>query len=185
MGLQIQDGTGEGFVAEVDHDNRLHVKSITESKEHVINEESGKVWTIAFEDLNPAGTDDYVVYIKNTGDAQLEVQTFRFSCDTAASQVEVHAVTGTVVGGAAVTPVSRNVGSGASPSATIESGTDLTGLTTAGTLALVQCAVVNTQYELYLRTSIVLSKGSAIGILVQTATANLSGFITLVEEGID
>ncbi len=181
MGFQILDGKGRGFLAEVNSSNQVNVRAISFSQQHDINKETGKVWSIPFEGLNPDSGEVFVVYIQNTGDADLELVTYRVSSDTAATQVHGHKVSGTAVGGATITPVSRNLGSGALPSAIIESGTDITGLTKVGTLMFMQLAVVNTTYIEDLGSTFILPKGTAVGITVETATANITGVLTLVE----
>lgn len=181
MGLQIEDGLGTGRVARVDSENRLFAKAVTELQDHHINVVSGKVWSIPFEGLNPAGADDYVVYIKNNGSKDLGITDIRIMADTAATQVEIHAVSGTASGGSDITPVSRTVGSSASPTATIQSGTDITGLTNDGVLFFIQCAVANTEYQLRTSSNVLIPKGKAIGLLVETGTANVTGVISLVE----
>ncbi|KKL60152.1 hypothetical protein LCGC14_2208200, partial [marine sediment metagenome] len=90
--------------------------------------------------------------------------------------------TGTVVGGAAITPVAKTIQSSELPTATIESGVDLTGLTKVGTLYFIQCVVVNTEYHLRTSSKIRIPKGKAIAILVKEGTANVTGIISLVEE---
>lgn len=181
MGLIIDDGTGTNGSARVDKE-RLFVDSVIKTKDQDINERTGKSWVIPFEGLNPAGADDYVVYIKNTGDNNLVASSVRLSCDTAASQIEFQAVSGTAAGGSDITPVSKTVGSSASPSATIQSGTDITGLSNDGVLDFIQCAVVNTQYSIESGSKIIIPKGKAVALLVETATANLTGVISIYEE---
>jgi hypothetical protein len=182
MGLTIEDGTGSGKTVKVNNDNRLFVSAIVKTEEHDVNERTGKVWTVPFEGLNPAAADDYVVYIKNTGDNLLEIDDIHVMADTAATQVELHAVSGTAAGGTDITPVSHTIGAAATPTATIQSGTDITGLTNDGILAFMQCAVVNTQYDLQLTSKIAIPKGKAVAILVETGTANITGFMTIYED---
>jgi hypothetical protein len=182
MGFQLEDGLGTGKVASVDDENRLAIRGPVQEFDEHINQESGKVWSIPFEGLNPAGADDYVVYIKNDGDKVLHISDVRIMADTAATQVEIHAVTGTASGGTDVSAVSRTVEAAATPTATIQTGTDITGLTTAGTLFFIQCAVVNTEYHLVSSSKIRIPKGKAIALLIETATANVTGTISLVEE---
>lgn len=182
MAIQIEDGHGSGIRAKINAEGFLDVNAVAVFQEQHINELNNKVWSIPFEGLNPAGTDDYVIYIENTGDKIINVSDIRISADTAATQVEVQVVTGTPVGGSAITPVSRTIAATATPTATVESGTDITGLTTGGVLFFIQCAVVNTEYHLETTSKIRLSKGKAIALLVETATANITGVITLVEE---
>jgi archaellum component FlaG (FlaF/FlaG flagellin family) len=180
--MQIHDGTGSGKAVKVNSGNRLYTKSVVTSEDADINANTEKVWSIPFEGLNPAGTDDYVVYIKNTGDKTLVVSDIRASADTAATQLKVNAVSGTASNGTTITPVPRTIQSSAIPTATIESGTDITGLTSEGTIFFIQCAVVNTEYHLNTSSKIRIPKGRAIGLLVETATANITGVISLFEE---
>jgi hypothetical protein len=178
----IEDGTGTGKLVKVNSGNRLYTKAVTSTEDADINTSVGKVWSVSFEGLNPAGANDNVLYIKNTGDANLAISTIRLSVDTAASQIKVNSVSGTPSGGSAITPISRTVGSASLPTATIETGTDITGLTSEGTLYFIQCAAVDTQYELVCKSKIRIPKGKAISLNIETATANLTGTITLFEE---
>jgi len=183
MGFEIE-GSGDGGrnTVQVDSKKRAFVKSVSESADAVINRESGNVWTLPFDGLNPTGAGDYVVYIKNTGDKTLHIDEIALSADTATTQVELHGVTGVAAGGSTLAPVSSTVGSSASPSATIQSGADITGLTSSGIHRFIQCAVVNTEYVIEISERIRIPKGQALALLVETATANITGTITLVEE---
>lgn len=180
MANQIKDGKGTGSMLQVDLQNRAIVLAQTEALDYHINVDNGKVWSIPFEDLNPAGANDYVVYIKNTGDKDLRVSDIRVSC-SAASQVEIHTVTGTASGGTAITPVARNLNSGQVPSATIESGTDITGLTNAGIIFFINCPVADTQYHIRTSSNINITKGKAIALLVENGSADLTGIVSLIE----
>lgn len=177
-------GDGDGGVnnAQVDSEKRLYTLSTTQRVDESINKESGSVWSIPFEGLNPAGADDYVVYIKNTGDKVVHISDIRVMADTAATQIAVQSVTGVAVGGTNITPISRTVGSSATPSATIEVGSDITGLTSAGTLFFIQCPTVNKEEHLSTSSRIRIPKGRAVALLVETATANITGVISLIEE---
>lgn len=182
MGLSIEDGGGSGRTVFVNSNNSLQTLSVQKTLDQDINERTQKVWSIPFEGLNPAGADDYVVYIKNTGDKVLQISDVRIMADTAATQIEINAVTGTASGGSDITLVNRTVGASPTPSATIQSGTDITGLTSSGTLFFLQCDTVNREYHLRTSSKIRLEKGKAVGVLVETATANITGVISLIEE---
>ncbi|QDP62955.1 MAG: hypothetical protein Unbinned5081contig1002_60 [Prokaryotic dsDNA virus sp.] len=184
MGIHIEDGAGSGKLTKVDSNNRLEVKAINVSSDEDINKRTEKVWSIPFEDLNPAGDDDYVVYIQNTGDAVLQITDIRVSA-TAATQIELHAVSGAASGGANISAVSRTVGSAAVPTATIQSGTDITGLTNDGILFLIDIATANDTFQLKTSSRVRIPKGKAVALLVETGTANISGVISLVEENGD
>lgn len=181
MAQQIESARGTGYGLEIDAQNRALTLSVTEPEDFHINQSNGKVWSIPFEGLNPAGADDYVVYIKNTGSKNLRITDVRIMADTAATQVEINVVTGTATGGSDITPVARNLGSSETPTATIQSGTDIGGLTSAGTLFFLQCDTVNREYHLRTTSNIIIPKSKAVGLLVETATANVTGVISLLE----
>ena len=179
----IEDGTGTGKKAGVDAENRLQTASLVISQDQAINEERGEVWSIPFEGLDPAAANDYVLYIKNTGESTLQVSDVRIMADTAATQVEIHVVTGTAGGSLTdITAVSRTVGSAASPEADLKSSADITGITGSGVLFFIQCDTVNREYHLRTSSKIRIPKGKAIAILVETATANVTGVVSLIKE---
>ena len=180
MGFVIDDGTGVNGSVKVS-DNRLWTDTVVKTNDQEINEQSGKVWSLPFEGINPAATDDYIFYCKNTGNADLAISDFRISADTATTQIGFYGVTGTAASGSTLTPVSRTIGSSAIPTAIIETGTDITGLTSTGALFFMQLAVVDTMYHLSTSSKIIIPKGRAIALSVETATANITGVISLYE----
>lgn len=183
MGFEIDDGTSSGgFSAKVDSKNRLFVKAVQITEDQHINESNNKAWSIPFEGLNPAAADDYVIYIKNTGDKTVHISDIRVMADTAATQLEIHAVSGTAIAGSPISLVPKTVGAAALPSAIIESGTDITGLTSDGIVYFIQCPTVGKEEHLRTSSKIRIPKGKAIALLVETGTANLTGIISLVEE---
>jgi len=115
MGFEIDDGTGQGFSAKVDSLNRLTTIAVTESIGRYINRETNKNWSLPFEGLNPTAADDYVFYLKNTGNKTLIINDIRVMTDTAPAQLELHAVTGVAVGGSTLTPVNKTIGSSEVP----------------------------------------------------------------------
>jgi len=181
MPLVLESAGPEANKMVIDNHGRAHVLSVSETEDFHINKDNGKVWAIPFEGLNPAGANDYVVYIKNTGDKDLDLTHIYCTADTAASQVEIHKVSGTAAGGSDITPVAENLGSAQVPSATIQSGTDITGLTNDGVLHFMQCVTVNKEEEWSPMANIIIPKGFAIAILVETATANITGTVVLLE----
>lgn len=183
MGIHIEDGVGTGKLAQVDANNRLRTLSVNESFDYSINRETQKVWSIPFEGLNPDGADDYILYIKNDGERALLLANVALSADTAATQVKLTAVSGTAAGGADISPVSRTVGSSATPSATIQSGTDITGITDDGVLFYIQLDTVGRLYEFDITSFVRIPKGKAIGLSIETATANITGTVVIAEEG--
>ena len=158
-----------------------HVFSTSESEIRRIVEESGKVWTHTFKALNPAGNDDYVIWLQNTGPVNIILHELRVRA-SAATRVDIDEVTGAGAGGSTATPVSLKLGSGKTPEATLETGTDITNLTKVNTIENLICTVADTDYDFVLDAGIVLEKNRAIAILVAVGTADLSGTIIFAEQ---
>lgn len=182
MGFEIEDGKGTGRKAEVDQDFRLRTFAVTHTGDQHVNVVGGKVWSVNVENLSPTAADDYILYIKNTGDVPLHISDIRLSAETAATQIKVHGVSGPAAGGSDVTPVSRTIGSASLPTATIQSGVDITGLTDEGVLFYIQCDTVGKEEHLSTTSKIRIPKGKAIALSVETATASITGTVSLVEE---
>jgi hypothetical protein len=178
--VQVQSPNGKYL--EIDDEQRALVYSTTEPVDAHINRLFGKVWSIPFEGLNPANANSNVIYIKNTGDKTLHISDVRLMADTAVTQIRIAFVTGTAAGGTAVTPISRTGGSPATVTGTVETGVDITGLTNSGTIFFMQLDTVNKEYHLSTSSRIRLPKGQAMAISVETATANITGVVSIVEE---
>lgn len=182
MAFIIEDGTGQGHKVEVTKQNRVKTQSVVTTKDQDVNERTGKVWSASFENLSPTATNDFIFYLQNTGDTDIEVSDFRLSSETAATQVVIIGVDGTPSGGTSITPVSRRVGSSATASVVCEQGSDITGLTANGLIFYMNLAVVDTLYRLSTSSKIIIPKGKAIGIYVEEATASVTGVVSFYED---
>lgn len=181
-GFKIEDGTGTGYQAGVNNENRLTTHAVTVAKHHHLNKELGFVWSISFENIDPSGADDYFFYFKNTSsDADYVIPKIRLAT-TVAGQVELHSVSGTASGGSDNTPVNRNLGAANTITGTIQTGSDITGLTNDGILAFMQLDTVNRQYELDIESHIVVAPSKAVALLWEAATGALTGTITVYKE---
>jgi hypothetical protein len=181
MSLQITDGKGKGYRAEVDSEGRLSTLAVTQSNDFHLNQTNGKYWSCPFGPQDPVGVNDYVFYIKNTGDKDLGITDIRLSCTGAGSQIQINSVTGTAAGGNTITPIPRNLGSSQVISGIVEEDTDITGLTSAGTLFYMELTTVATLYHLKTTSNIIIPKGSAVGILVAVATCIVTGVVSVIE----
>lgn len=179
--MRLTDGTGTQNSAKVDSQNRLSTTAVVQENDRLINIESGKVWSLPFEDLSATANDDYVIYIKNTGDAILAVTDIRVT-SSAAVQLEIHSVSGTASGGSDITPVSRTVGSASVPTATLQSGSDITGLSNDGIIFFMTPDPSATDmHHLLTSSNILIPKGKAIAILSEASSPTITGIISLVE----
>ena len=180
---KIQDGTGTGRTASVTTNNRLAVASVNQEQDHFIAKDSGKVWSLTFKDVDPTAADDYFFYLKNTStEFVCNISDIRIA-STVAGQLEINAVSGTAAGGTSITPVSRLVNSVASPSGIAESGADITGLTSDGTLFLLTLEAAKT-FQLKTSSRIIIPPGQAVGLLWGETTGILSGTVSIYEEPI-
>ena len=168
----------DGFVADVDKENRLRTFAITQLDNKHLNSE-GRVWTVYFT-VTPTAANDFFFYLKNTGTKNLFVTDVRVS-STVATQLFYRHVSGTAVGGTAITVTSRNLGSAASPDATIEQGVDITGLTSEGILFFEECSIVDTLFKLTTQSNIIIPQGQAIAFERVEATGLIECVVTLAE----
>lgn len=139
MGLQIEDGTGDGPSAGVTARNRLKVDAISTPHEVVVSRDDARAFNAVCEGVT-VGDGEYGAYLKNTSTTRnLFISLIRVSADgTVPILWKIHKVSGTAANGAAVTAVNLNLGSAISPEATIleaGSGTAISGLTQEGEIA--------------------------------------------------
>ena len=133
---------------------------------------------ITFEAIDPTAIDDYVFYMKNTGDTPIFIDEAFMDVNGAISAIEFDEVTGTAGGSlTTVTPVNMNVGDANAPDAQIVTSPDITGLTRVGSLGLRLFDVVDVTNEIHFPGKIILPKSRAVAIGVKVATAILSGSI--------
>ncbi len=61
----LKDGTGRGYLAGVQSENRLMVEAITYSGEHHANHDEGLAFNMIF-DVTPTAAGDCFLYMKNS-----------------------------------------------------------------------------------------------------------------------
>lgn len=178
----IKDGAGSGYTARVSSENRLHVTSVSVPSDQHVNEDHQKYFSVPFSGIDPVGADDYFFYIENTGIKNLHVTDFRMR-STVAGNVGIHHVIGTpvYVGETAVTPVNRYLGQTGTLDATVNTDTDITGLTNQGELFCICIPVINTTYHLKTSSHIIIPPGQAMALHWDTATGAISGTVSIYE----
>lgn len=177
----IQDGTGTGYSAKVNSQNRLHVDSVNLDRAGAASQ-SGLAFSIntGLITLTNAATKNAVLWLKNNEDYPLIIVTLIFQTggSTGGSgnvivDVVRNPTTGTIVSGA--TPVEMNINRnfGRSGSLDVLAYRGGTGLTiTDGTKALESILATATQRIAVDVGAITLPKGSSIGINLTTPTGN-------------
>ena len=126
MGIQIEDGKGQGYQVGVTNENKLLVQS-TSSAEIRASNLKGDAYSLSFT-VTPTGAGDCFCYIKNTSSDDLNIN----SMVIAAASAEVVQLklgdNGTPAGGTTATPVSRNTNYNKTATGTFQTGADITGL---------------------------------------------------------
>jgi len=125
----IHGGTGNGYSAKVDSNNRLHTRAVTESVEHVVNKDVGRAYSCPFSQ-SPTAADDCIFYMVNSSADDIVVNGFELSVINATADDSLYVKignSGTRNSATALTPVSLNAGSGISADGTFEKGADLDG----------------------------------------------------------
>ena len=181
MSESIVDGTGKGYEAKVDSDNRVHTFSVIEPEDKAANK-NGYNWSLPFT-TTPTGAGDYFFYMANTGNNDLLITDIRIYC-AAADRFTINKVTGTpsYAAGGTITPVSKNLGQLRTVTATIKYDTDTTGLTDGGKIYDIPTPVANTLVTLTTSANIIIPKGTAIAMKATTGTASLTCVVSIVED---
>lgn len=176
--MKIQDGAGSGYEAAVDNENRLATTSVIETRDKHVNRHSGKAWSFPFT-TTPTGAGDYFFYFKNTGTEDYFLTDIRLDA-ASAEVVGVDSVSGTAsfAGGAAITPVNRNLSSEVVPSATVQYDTDTTGLTKVGEIFFLTCEA-NVMCHLRTTSNVVITPGKAIALRAVTGAIAIQGTISI------
>lgn len=182
MGIQIEDGTGGASGLRINSENQMEVLAVAIPEDRHINTEHNGVWSLPFEGIDPAGADDYFLYITNTGTKNLAITDVRMST-TVTGTVEIRPVTGvpSYVSETAITPVNRFIGSSKAFFATANTDTDITELSSAGVLFYLELSTAAESFHLKTSSNIVIPPGQAVAMLWDQATGVLKGVISIVE----
>jgi hypothetical protein len=124
----LEDGTGQGYQAQVDDENRLHALATTQSTAHDANH-NGKAYTLLVS-VTPAAAGDCFCWLQNLDDEDLILSGFWLWL-AASEYIYIDLATTGTPGGSptAITPANLNVGSGNVADGTFYQDPDITGLT--------------------------------------------------------
>lgn len=128
MGLQVEDGTGRGYLTKVNDQNQLVTAAISRSVEHHINHDLGRSYHLLFE-VNATSANNCVLYIKNGSEDDLVLDELQIRV---AAPCDINFYlndTGTPSGTTSLTPANVNAGSGNAASGDFYSSAGITGLT--------------------------------------------------------
>jgi len=176
MGLIIESGTGTGYSAKVNSNNRLTTQSVTVSTEHSINHSKGKAFNLMFSATPTNGTNPFL-YFKNTSDDDICVE--RFTLHLVANEyVDVKLNdTGTPVDGTAIVPANLNTGSGITAIGTFQNANAITALS-GGTIVQRIYHVSSAGEENYnFDQDIIIKKNGVLTMYIQTGGTALAGVL--------
>lgn len=147
----------------------------------------GLAWTVETTQT-PTGAGDYFLYIRNDSDVRdLIITAASFDMGTA-DVIEIRSVTGTPASGTAITPINRQLGSTNNLNATIEGGSDITGLTGGGSFDRIKVGTTVAERLNLLERPIVLPRSRpdiAIGFAAITGTVAINAQVDIMIQTVD
>lgn len=181
--MLIQGAISSHF-ADVDETHRVKADSVSRTKDNFINSESGKVWSLSFRDVDPAGAGDDFFYLKNTGVLPLRLTDIRLS-STVTGIAFVKQVSGSpsYVAESAISPLSRRTSKNPVLQAEASTDTNITGLTSTGDYFPI-ALTADSQGHLRTSSNIIIDPGGAVAIEWAAATGVITGVVSIVENGI-
>ena len=186
--MKIEDGTGKGFIAQVDDENRLRTFSVIEAEDRHINKETGKVWTADLDSIltnaSTKATPLYVAWFQNTSNVNYHMTDMRAHLGDNAGIIDIDEVTvGAIGNNTAFVPASiasRKIGESVNPVGNMDFSSDATGLTGLTKVANIFHAGDLEAKSSHLRTTsnIIIPPGQALAVAVRALNATLGVTIT-------
>ena len=177
--MRIEGGTGNGFAAKVDSENRLHVDAVTRSAERESNEEHGDAYHVLFSQ-SPTANNDCIFYMANDSESKDLIVEGIWLYVSAASTVSVKlGDKGTRGSATALTPVNCHAGSGNAADGTFEKGADLESGTLSGgsTVETYTFTAAATSTFFNFEQDIILPKNQTLTIYSSLSTATVTGTV--------
>lgn len=114
--MLIDDGTGRGYRAKVDDENRVFIDGVATMCDHHANHHHGEAYTMDIDGVQTDGVSYWLAIIKNTSDIDLQItEIVGWVPSFSNTQIYEAYIGGTFVyatNGTAVTPANLNGGSG-------------------------------------------------------------------------
>lgn len=127
MGLQLEDGTGNGYQAKIDHANRIHVYAVNESLEHHTNRHHGESYNLLFSQTADTSS-SCIIHIKNLDDDDIIFEGITANA-ASGETLEIRLNdSGTPVNGIESTPVNLNTGFNNIANGIFQVGSNITGI---------------------------------------------------------
>jgi hypothetical protein len=174
----IEDGTGKGYQAAINNDNKLLTASVSSTIEHYSNHAQGKAFNLVFSSVPVSGSDCFL-YIKNGDkDNDIVMEGFWFKMEADDYIDFVMDITGTPSNGTSITPVNLNTNSGSSAIGTFENGNDITGLSGGNTVMRIFHA--NSKESIYRNfdQDIVIGYNGTLALYIGSGTVQVDGILS-------
>jgi len=173
--VPILDGKGTGYAAEVDSENRLATRANTIPNTRHLNVVFGDVFLFPFS-ITPTDGKCFL-YIENTHTSKILVLTqFVYASSVSTALLGYLSQVGTPTGGSDGTPVNVNSQINASPSATFQTGADITGLSGGRYLGPLLLATGNQPVVFDFTYGLILGTGSGYSVYAETG-GTIRGFV--------
>jgi hypothetical protein len=183
--MKILDGTGKGYLAKVDENNRLSTDSLTVD-ESVNATYGGMAYNVNTGTINlTSGNPSALLYMRNDSDSDIIITAFFYLLGTStggtgdwAVDVYRNPTAGTLVSaGTDFTAVNRDFGSANELDATIKKGAEGSTLTD-GTI-VIQSLFPSSGRQTVAVGAIVISSGNSIGFIVDPPSGNTSANVQM------
>lgn len=177
--MRIEGGTGNGYAAKVDSENRLFSDCITRSAERHANEDHGEAYHVLFSQ-SPTANDDCIFYMTNNSETRNLIVEGIWLYVSAASTVTIKlGDKGTRGSATTLTPVNCNAGSGNTADGTFEKGADLESgtLTGGSTVEMYTFTAAATSKFFNFEQDIILPKNQTLTIYSSLSTATVTGTV--------
>ena len=175
MPEQIKDGQGKGYLLGITSENRMKGDVVIQTLEYHSNVHEATAYHLVFS-ATPTATGDCFLYMKNTDDDDLIVESIWFRVASAESVSVKLGDTGTPVSGSAVTPTNCNAGSANSATGTFQTGSDITGLS-SGSVVEKYWLTSTTSVLFNFEQDIILQKNSVLTLYATTGAVALAGTV--------
>lgn len=180
MGFELTDGTGKGYSAKIDSQNRLSTESVTVTRYDDTSVQGfAYVVNSGYVSLTSSNATSAVLFMKNDSDRDLACVRFQLSCRDSVGATQTHGRfifyrnPGGMTGGSgtSATRINLNFGSSNLLDVTTEVGRNLASFTT---LTPFNSPAVRLQEVTLFESAVVIPKGSSIGVSFTTPVGNTS-----------
>lgn len=174
----LEDGK-TGSTAAVDDNNRLQTSAVIKAQDKQANLD-GFHYSVYFQ-VTPTGANDYFFYFQNTSPFNLNISEFK-TLSTVATTININKVSGTPSAGTSAQITNRNLSRSNLPTSIARYDSDITGLTSLGTLLYQNIPSANQSSNLLVASNIIIPQGGAIAMQRVAATGQITCLISLYRE---